>query len=143
MTYSPWAELAKRPDIRVQYAEMDDRHGCYDRRSRTIWLDPRSSQAELRATLCHELRHVESDDECSGSEHVDRAMERRADVAAARLLIPLDRLIHCLLWSYDENELAEGLWVDAATVRTRLENLTDDEHEQIAERLWAREGGAA
>ncbi len=54
-------------------------------------------------------------------------------------LIPLDDLIDALLWSQDENELAEQLHVDVATVRDRLRDLSDAERKFINDEMDRRE----
>lgn len=143
MSYSPWAELDQRPDITVRFAELDGRHGCYDPDTRTIWLDPRDGQAVLRSTLTHELRHADTNDECIDDPHLDRIQERRVNRLAAECLISFDDLLDALMWSEDKHELADLLWVDVATVESRLTNLTLAESQAIKDRLRARGWGAA
>jgi hypothetical protein len=106
------------------------------RGQRVILLDDRLTQAERRAVCAHEVEHALDDDD--GCECGPKG-ERRVSIRAARKLIPLNALIDGLLWSQDDYELAEELWVDVATVRVRRETLTEHEQKIIDERLWARE----
>lgn len=106
-----------------------------------ILLDRRLCQADRRVTLAHELAHVFAEDRWMAdvSPLLHARQEARAHVRAARSLITVDALVDALLWSRDEGEMAEELNVDVDTVRTRLATLTEDEHEEIDERLWAAE----
>lgn len=136
--WHPWATLGRRPDITLRWEPMSGRLGQWCHRTRTITLDPRQSQAERRSTLTHELRHAEHGHagRCCGS------VERRVSAEAARLLITDEALVAALLWSQDEHELAEELWVDVATVRARLDDLTDQEKAEIERRIGERETAA-
>ena len=103
---------------------------------------PNDSSPERRSTLAHELIHAERGDESCCSSWHEGKQERAVDELAARALISLDRLAEALRWSLDEHELAEDLWVDVATVRTRLDRLSPTEKDYIEGRLWAAERGA-
>lgn len=104
--------------------------GCTDAESRTIYLRSGMTQAQRRSTLAHELAHA-----------VDpESLEHCVDQAAVRRLIPLDVLAGALAWSQDEYELSRELWVDVPTVRARLEGLTEDERDEIEQRLAAIDG---
>lgn len=135
MTYNPWAELASLPGIRVVFGALDD--GCwgyYDEPTDTIHLDNRLSQTERRCTLAHELVHAKVRDVPYPDERTERHRERRVCDEATRRLVPLDALADMLAWADDEHVVAEALWVDVDTVRTRLTNLTQDELAYIRER---------
>lgn len=99
--------------------------GSTDVVERKIFLQRGMSQASRRATLQHELTHVV----------LPSAREHCVDGAAVRQLIPLERLIAAMQWSYDEREIADELWVDVATVRARLDGLTPAEQERVEEAL--------
>lgn len=99
--------------------------GATDHPARVIYLARGLSQAQRRATLAHELQHVRTP---TNTEHA-------TDHDAVRRLIPLDRLINALRWCLDERELAGELWVDPATVQTRLAELTPEETRLIEEGL--------
>jgi hypothetical protein len=55
--------------------------------------------------------------------------------AAAKRLIPFEALVDAMVWSGDDHELADELWVDVATVRDRLASLTRRECEEITRRM--------
>lgn len=143
--YSPWGALAQLSDVQLRFQDLPDALGYWDPASRTIVLDRNQTQAERRCTLAHELEHLERGDE--NVEHVSPVLAARQEIAActraARRLIPLDDLIEALLWSQDEQELAEELNVDEDTIRVRLLTLSEAEHTLIDERLWQAEGRIA
>ena len=136
--WHPWRALAHRTDITVRWYATPGRLGSWCERTRTLTLHPGQGQAERRCTLTHELVHAELGHRgpCTGS------VERRVSAEAARRLIGDEELVEALLWSRDEQELSEELWVDVATVRTRLADLSDAEKADIDGRLWAREEAA-
>lgn len=128
-------------DLLVVQAAMGDR-GRYYHQQRLVVIHPDLTQAERRSTLAHELVHAERGDEPCVSGWHEGKQERLVSELAARQLISLDRLTDALRWSQDEHELAEELWVDADTVRARLDTLTITEQDHIESRLWAEERGA-
>lgn len=134
----PWRRAGH---LEIRLANLDQM-GAYDPDTGVIWLSVGLTQAERRSTLAHELIHAERGDEPCCSDWHDGKQERHVDELAARQLIRLDRLADALRWSVDEHELAEELWVDAATVRTRLDRLLPGEKDYIESRLWAEERGA-
>lgn len=140
LRYDPYEVLASHPELRLRVAPLDpDVAGCFDPDTRTIWLDSRLTQGERRATLSHELHHALRGDALTGVPCVDLAQERHAVAESARALISVDDLLDALLWSRDEHELAEMLWVDVETVRTRLAGLTPAEQRTLDERLFVLE----
>lgn len=90
------------------------------RRGDRMWICATCGQAERRATLTHEIAHLERGDV---PPHMHAREERIVSLIAARRLIPLDRLADALRWARDLTELAEELWVDEPTVRCRLDGL--------------------
>lgn len=85
---------------------------------RTIWLDPRLTQREVRATLIHEAFHVA----LGHTSCVSPAEEQRVRWKAAQYLLPnpypvIDAII-CA--GGDLETAAEDLHVDRATVAARL-----------------------
>lgn len=136
--WHPWRALAGRPDITLRWERMPGRLGQWCALTRTITLHPDQSQAERRSTLTHELRHV-------AAGHVgvcSPLVESQVNDQAARDLISLDDLADALLWSQDEWEVADALWVDVATARDRIDRLTDAEKVYIEGRIADREGSA-
>lgn len=99
---------------------------------RVVLVAERSTRAEQRCSLTHELIHLERGDRCSGGEGLDAKLEQAVDREAARRLIPLDHLAGALQGSgSDEAEVAQELDVDIHTLRTRLDNRRDDERRRL------------
>jgi Zn-dependent peptidase ImmA (M78 family) len=117
--------------------------GAWDPDTGTIWIAHGLSQAERRSTVTHESVHAERGDEACCTEWHESKQERLVNEAAARRLIPTAKLVDALLWTLDESELAEDLWVDLDTVRTRLATLTAAEKADIDLRLRAAERNIA
>lgn len=143
MVDSPWDGVP--PDLEVRWSSTLEPMGGYDPVTHTIWMRTGLTQAERRSTLAHELEHARKGDPCVhhilGDWHEGK-QESHVSELAARALIPLPRLIDALMWSQDEIELADELWVDRDTVLTRLETLTEHETNQIDAVMWAEERGA-
>lgn len=102
-----------------------------------IWMDRDLLQSERRSTLAHELEHRDRGHVGCQSRTVECAVEQ----AAARQLISLPMLAEAIVWSTDEEELADELWVDVDMVRARLAALTDDEKAYIDGVIAKREQG--
>lgn len=136
--WHPWRAIRDRPDITVRWQMMDGRLGQWCEQSRTMTLDPRQLQHERRVTATHEAIHAERRDSgrCSG------LVERQVRAETARRLISLDDLADALVWTQDEWEVAEELWVDVETARVRIDTLTDAEKDYIERRIAACEGAA-
>lgn len=140
---NPWRRLRSLPGVRVVVTHLEcGRWGFYDVDDDTIYIDARLTQAERRCTIAHELVHVERGDEpCLTGWH-EAKQERHVDQLAARDLIPLAPLADALGWAENEWEVADVLWVDVATVRTRIGGLTPVEVDYIERRLAAKEEAA-
>ena len=118
--------------MRVVWARLPgDVRGATDGAT-TIWIDDRLSQAQRRVTVCHETIHIER-----GIIPADPAEESRVERLTAQRLITTGQLVDALRWHRHGNTsaLAEHLWVDACTARTRLDTMTPDEHAEIADAL--------
>lgn len=133
--HHPWRELRQRPEWTLLIAALPAGilgYTCWD--TRTVALTRGMSQAQRRATLAHELEHVDS-----GPAHPDPVLTARdelaADKAAARKLISIRDLGEAMAWSTDLHEIADELWVDTATVRTRLQHLHPGERGYLERRL--------
>lgn len=136
--HHPWRAFGNLTSwtLRWSHELPEEIVGEVDFDARTVTLAHGLTQAERRCTIAHETQHILRGPVGAG---VVAREERLVDREAARLLIPLEALAEALLWSYDEYEVAEELWVDVATVRARLANLTSDEQRQLNERLDAAE----
>lgn len=103
--------------------------GCTDHNRGIVWLDSRLTQAEQRATLSHEIGHLELDTVHHG--RVLTAPEDTVDAWAARNLIHLCDLLSALRCCPNLPDIADELWVDLRTVRVRFRILTDDEQDLV------------
>lgn len=126
----PWRELRRLTHVRLLFRDLpDDLLGYTDHDSQTIVIATGLLQRQRRAVLQHELLHLQD----------PAASEAVVELHTARQMIPLDTLVDALLWSQDENELADQLWTDVATVRDRLRTLTPAERAWINAELDRRE----
>lgn len=140
-SWHPWRTL------RVHYPEVDvscrfrlPDHLMGLQQGHRIWLCRTLTQAERRCTLTHELVHrergpVPADPAAAAAE------ERAVDQITARRLITLPSLVDGLRWTRDPHQLAEHLWVDQPTLRTRMTALDPLEVAQLendldGEWLW-------
>lgn len=142
-SWHPWRHAAQvYPEVVINCRRElpADVWGLTSFSRRKIWLCKRLQQVHRRCTLTHELIHLER-----GALPADPAAaareERIVDELAARRLITLDDLTDALRWTRDSAELAEGLWVDGATLRTRMATLdpletAELEHALGDEWLW-------
>lgn len=130
--YNPW-EHAAALEVRILFRDLPEEiWGHYHLPSRTVVLGRHLVQCERRATLAHELVHVERRDGCQQSERVELEVHQ----VAARRLITLDMLCDAAAWAggVDLGAIAEECWVDDETVRVRLATLTDEERASVARR---------
>jgi hypothetical protein len=96
-------------------------------------------QRERRSVLTHELVHLERGPCLSFHESRE---ERAVDAETARRLITCEALADALLWSSNETELAEELWVSDDLVRVRLDTLTPGEKSWIEAEIARKEESA-
>lgn len=98
---------------------------------RDIFMSDQLLQRERRSSLTHELEHITRGDRscCSPKD------EARVRQAVAHKLISLEDLAAALAWTRDIGELAEELWCDETTVRTRLTHLHPAERHYLRRRL--------
>lgn len=105
-----------------------------------IWLCATLTQAERRCTLTHELVHRErgpAPADCAAAAREERIV----DEITARRLISVPALVDGLRWTRQPRELAEHLWVDEPTLRTRMDTLdplevAELEHHLDGDWLW-------
>lgn len=135
--YHPWRALRSLQHVTLLWTPMHRRLGANNGRD-TIHLDPRQYQVERRCTLAHELVHLEMghEAECAPAE------EARVNAETARRLITVERLIDAWRWSMSLEEVADECWVTVDVLRDRLDNLTPDEAQRMADALLSRDDGA-
>ncbi|TLF72877.1 hypothetical protein [Nocardia cyriacigeorgica] len=97
-----------------------------------IYIDRNLGQAARRCALTHEIVHLERGP-VPRNPILAAVEERIVSDIAARRLIPLAALTDALHWVdlADRTALAEELWVDELTLRTRLHGLTTDERTSV------------
>lgn len=136
--HHPWRAFRHLVDWTLHWSHdlPEDRQGEVDFEAQTVTIAHGLTQAERRCTIAHETQHILRG---PAPAYLEAREERAVNEAAARLLIPVEALAEALLWSYDEHEVAEELWVDVDTVQARLAGLTADEQQLLNERLDAGE----
>ena len=145
MTFDPYQALRDHPHWTMTWGSLPAGEcGRWYDEHRTVVFDKRLTQAGRRSTVAHEVVHAEMGDVCCKADGPDgpriaRRREQTADQIAARRLITLDALADALLWSQDEYEVADELWVDVETIRARLASLTETEKDYIDRRVRAAE----
>lgn len=135
--WHPWRHAAENyPDVVITcHRELPDRvWGMTSFSLRKIWLCKRLRQVHRRCTLTHELIHLERGPLPEDPKLAARE-ERIVDELASRRLIELPHLIDGLRWTRDLAELADALWVDLPTLRTRLETLDPIESAELENAL--------
>jgi Zn-dependent peptidase ImmA (M78 family) len=147
MTWSPWAELRRHPDIWVHRCRLAEGLGWWCPDERMILVDDRLDDRATRCVVAHELAHAvlghRGCPEFGDDEWFARRLEGEADRWAARRLVPLDDLAEVLAVHPDDEEAAAGqLGVTVDVLRTRLAALDADEREHLARRGAAREPAA-
>lgn len=140
LRWHPWRILrTQHPNVEVSCQHRLPDHLMGLQRGVRIWLCKTLTQVERRCTLTHELVHQER------GLVVDPAAAAReelvVDEIAARRLITLPALIDGLRWTRQPCELADHLWVDEPTLKTRLNTLdpievTEIEHALNGDWLW-------
>lgn len=141
MRWNPWRALSTaHAEVEVSCRYRLPNHLMGLQQGHRIWLCRTLTQAERRCTLTHELVHRErgliTDPNAAALE------ERIVDEIAARRLITLPQLVDGLRWTRDDaDDLADTLWVDQPTLKTRMETLdpievAELEHALGDEWLW-------
>lgn len=123
----PWRHLRNAAHITLKWHHEGPMGWC-KHSTQTVSIRTNLTQSERRSTLAHELIHLDRGPAVRGFEEQE---ERAVDEQAARWLIPLDKLADALVWAFDDEEVADLLWVDLDTVQTRLVTLTADETTHI------------
>lgn len=128
--FHPWRILRGLTTVNVVWTPLTGKLGATNGTT-LIYLHPDQSQQQRRSTLTHELAHIT----LGHTRGCGPAEEALADQLAATWLIPLDDLINAMRWSEHLDEIADDLWVDLATLKTRLDTLTDTETEILRKAL--------
>ncbi len=134
--WHPWRRLRDLTEVRLEWQDTDDEWGHYDFARDCVVIATGMTQAERRCTLTHELIHRERG---PVPPHLQEKEEEIVRDLTARRLIGMAELAEAMLWSYDEFEIAEELWVDEPTVTDRLRNLSAHESRFLRDELYKRE----
>lgn len=138
--WHPWRSLRALTHVECSTVDLPDDVLAWTHFSeQRIELARGLLQSERRSVLTHELIHLERGPVSAA--YAD-SEERAVDAEAARRLIPLDALADALLWSWNEAELAEELWVGQDVVRERLDGLTVEEKAWIDGQIARKEESA-
>lgn len=138
--WHPWRVLGRMKGVIVEWTDdlPTDVLGDTDGR-RHIRMANGQLQVERRCTITHEMIHVER----GHSGCCDEKAEARVRREAARRLVPIRALGDAyVFWGDDLEALADDLWVDISTLRTRLETLHPAERGYLERRVALRDGAA-
>lgn len=141
MRYSPWADAAQRhPDVHIERCDIAPVRGAWVPSEKVILIDQGLDAVGRRATLAHELCHIDLAHEPTGG-WFGRRMERDADdLSAQRLLPDVSAIAEAIsLFPLQPGMVARELDVPLRTLRRRLAGLTDAEREAIARRVGSLE----
>lgn len=131
--YHPWRHLRSLSDWTLVWTALPGGLlGNCHWATKTITIRPGLLQAQRRSVLAHELVHVERG---PFSKSVAAREELAVAKQAARRLISIRDLGEAMAWSTDLHEIADELWVDTTTVRTRLQYLHPGERGYLERRL--------
>jgi hypothetical protein len=135
MGWNPWAHIGRHyPNVTV-ITDQELPGSVWGLTNGTrIWLCRRLNQTRRRCTLTHEIVHLER----GAVPHDARGLareEQAVDHIAARRLITLDALVDGLRWTRDTEQLADALWVDVPTLRSRMTGLDPVEVAELENRL--------
>lgn len=135
-TYSPWDDLASRPDLTYGTTRLPHGDEWWLPQRRAIITDSRLSRVERRCALAHALAHVDHQDVCQpDNARVAGKQETWADQDAAHRLIALDDLAVALRWSSRPSEIADDLQVTEDVLQTRLDHLHPSERAYLHRQL--------
>lgn len=136
MRYHPWRAIRARSDVKVRWEPRAGILGGWCARTRTLIFHPDQTQAERRCTAAHELVHIEHGHVGECDERTDQLVHREA----ARRLIPIRDLADAVLFYEDDLDgMAEHLWVDHDTLKTRLDHLHPAERGLLKRALAMKE----
>ncbi|GAB3591582.1 hypothetical protein GCM10027446_09940 [Angustibacter peucedani] len=138
-SWSPWAELRRRPDIWVHRCRLAEGTGWWCPDERVILLDDRLDRRAARCVLAHELAHAvlghEACHDYGDSRWLAQRVEAEADTWAAVRLVAPAALAEALPAHPDDLEaVALVLDVGPDVVRHRLLGLEPGERRALAAR---------
>jgi hypothetical protein len=137
--WHPWRAIRRHRQIEVEWAELpDDTLG--DSLGHHMRITTGLLQVERRMVATHEYVHICRGDSgvCASPWHMAR-QERDVRRLTAELSITLDELVDALLWSRDEHEVADALWVTVPVLRDRFAHMTQADHDYVTGRLMEAE----
>lgn len=133
MTYSPWADLAEREHLTLEWVDRLPARvlGHYVHARGLIRLRAGMARHQARCVLAHELRHADHGDEWTSD-----FVERRADREAARLLIDPHALADAaMIHARHIPAMARELRVTVKMLQVRLDHLHPAERGLLRQRL--------
>jgi Zn-dependent peptidase ImmA (M78 family) len=147
VSWSPWAELARHPDIWVHRCQLDEGRGWWCPSERVILLDSRLDRRTARCVLAHELGHAllghTGAPQFGDVEWLAARQEAQADRWAARHLLDASDVARALAAHRDDLEAASlELHVTTQVLLTWLRQLTPAERATLQRRIAASEPAA-
>lgn len=144
VTWSPWAELRRHPDIWVHRCRLAEGSGWWCPAERVILVDERLDRRQTRCVVAHELGHAllghEACHDYGDSRWLAQRVETAADDWAARRLVSARALADALAAHRDDLEAVAGqLDVVPPVVRHRLGRLDPAERQLVVARAGAAE----
>lgn len=133
--HHPWRAFRALADWRLHWQSLPAGvFGLTNHAERSVILNASLLQVERRCTIEHERQHI-----LRGPVPPDPWLAAReesaVEQAAARALISLEHLGDALAWSLDVHEVADVLWVDVDTLRTRMQHLHPSERAYLLGRV--------
>lgn len=105
--------------------------GYYCSETDTVYIDPRLSPGQRRATVEHELYHAERHDSPTGDPLLDIKQENHVETVTAYRLITVEALEDAARWCQSTWEMAEYLEVDEQLLGLRIKLLTNRERKRL------------
>jgi hypothetical protein len=142
---NPWQRLWDRHrDVLLARLPIAERGRCYSGRGLAGAVVLRTGMliVEERATLWHEIAHLEHRDIPCLDAVLGRRQEARCWRIAARLAIPTRALIASCAWPHDEHEWADELKTTVELLTIRLDTAHPAEKAAVARRRAEREDAA-
>ncbi|GAA3510368.1 hypothetical protein GCM10022234_00830 [Aeromicrobium panaciterrae] len=140
MTYNPWRELRRYPEIELLWTADDDYLDGADALwfpdTKEIVMDSRLRQVSKRCALAHELAHIVRHDGPCVDQRAELRQELAADRLAARWLIPdMHTMAEAMKRTVSNGHAAQELWVTLHMFEVRLHSLHASEYHQLKDLL--------
>lgn len=143
MSYSPWKDAeVQHPDLDIERCDIAPARGVWVRSENMILIDENLDRTWRRATLAHELAHVDLGHVSAVEGFFARRIEREADMLAARRLLGSVDAIADAVAAHpgDTAAVADQLDVPVEVLLRRVEKMHPRDRAAIEARA-SRSGG--